>query len=153
MDVARNFFQSFLRSFKVFISPIIGSKNSQNLLSLHIQDLYVFFLFIIANNFLLNFLWIFTCKQIHKALTEQLRARRENQYQVVSELQLQEDRFILPKAKTLSKTLSQDTFAMPQDWLRARQHIPEPAWVMADTPSVSAWSSSYRQRPGLKDSL
>lgn len=42
VDAGRNFLSFFSIPFKVLISTIIGSKDSQNLLSLHIRDLYTF---------------------------------------------------------------------------------------------------------------
>ena len=51
-----------------------------------------------------------------------------------------------------SRTLSQDT-VMSQDWLTVHLYILEAVWAAADTPSVSALRSSWRQRSDLQDSL
>ena len=42
---------------------------------------------------------------------------------------------------------------MSQDWLTVHLYILEAVWAAADTPSVSALRSSWRQRSDLQDSL
>lgn len=130
----------------ILFSLIIGSKDSQNLLSLHIQDLYgCFFSFHYHEQLFIEF-----PMNIHM---------QANTWSVCRTVTCQKSKPI-PRASAIreqipsfrSRTLIQDT-VMSQDWLRVHLYIPEAAWAAADTPSVSALHSSWRQRSDLQDSL
>ena len=130
-------------SFKVFISPIIGSKDSQNLLSLHIQDLYIFPFHYREQLF------------VESPLSIHMQANTWSACRAVAWQSKPIPRASAFREQILpfrSRTLSQDT-VMSQDWLRVRLHIPEAAWVVADTSSVFALHAAWRQISGLQDSL
>lgn len=123
----------------ILLQSILFSNNwvqrqSKSPLTAHPRFVCFFFLSIIMNNFLLNFLWM-----------------QANTWSACRTVACQKSKPI-PRASAIreqipsfrSRTLIQDT-VMSQDWLRVHLYILEAAWAAADTPSLSSLHSSWRQ--------